>query len=67
MCYNFIKNNNLNSDKMVLQILEAFIIAGLLVYIIFLHLQLSKKNIFIETTVKKLAGLEKTRTGLLSN
>ncbi|HAM11461.1 MAG: hypothetical protein A2X05_13035 [Bacteroidetes bacterium GWE2_41_25] len=47
---------------MVLQILEAFIIAGLLVYIIFLHLQLSKKNIFIETTVKKLAGLEKTRS-----
>jgi hypothetical protein len=47
---------------MVLQILEAVIITGLLFYIIFLHLQLSKKNIFIETTVKKLSGVEKTRS-----
>ena len=45
---------------MALQILEAAIITGLLVYIIFLNIQLSKKNIFIETTVKKLSGIEKT-------
>ena len=45
---------------MALQILVAVIITGLLVYIIILHIQLSKKNIFIETTVKKLSGIEKT-------
>lgn len=47
---------------MALHILEVVIIVFLLVYIIFLHLQLSKKNIFIETTVKKLSGIEKTRS-----
>lgn len=47
---------------MTLLILEAVIITGLLVYIIFLHKQLSKKNIFIETTVKKISGIEKTRS-----
>jgi hypothetical protein len=47
---------------MALQILEVIIITGLLVYIIFLQIQLSKKNIFIETTVKKLSGIEKTRS-----
>jgi hypothetical protein len=47
---------------MALQILEAGIIASLLVYIIILQIQLSKKNIFIETTVKKLSGIEKTRS-----
>ena len=47
---------------MALQILEAVIITGLLVYIIYLNIQLSKKNIFIETTVKKLSGIEKTRS-----
>jgi hypothetical protein len=47
---------------MTLQILEAVIITGLLVYIIVLNIQLSKKNIFIETTVKKLSGIEKTRS-----
>jgi hypothetical protein len=46
---------------MALHILEAIIITGLLVYIVFLHIQLSEKNIFIETTVKKLSGIEKTR------
>lgn len=47
---------------MALHILEAVIIAGLLVYIIYLHVQLSKKNVFIETTVKKLSGIEKTKS-----
>lgn len=47
---------------MALHILEAVIIIGLLIYIISLHLQLSKKNIFIETTAKKLSGIEKTRS-----
>ena len=47
---------------MALQILEAVVITGLLVYIIILNIQLSKKNIFIETTVKKLSGIEKTRS-----
>jgi len=47
---------------MTLHILEALIIAGLLIYIIYLQLQLSKKNIFIETTVKRLSGIEKTRS-----
>lgn len=35
------------------------IIAILIVYIIFLHSQLVKKNILIESTVKKLSGIEK--------
>jgi hypothetical protein len=47
---------------MALHILEAVIIACLLIYIILLHIQLSRKNIFIETTVKKLSGIEKTRS-----
>jgi tRNA splicing endonuclease len=47
---------------MALHILEAAIIAGLLAYIIYLHVQLSKKNVFIETTIKKLSGIEKTRS-----
>jgi hypothetical protein len=32
------------------------------VYIIFLHIQLTKKNLFIESTVKRLYGAEKTWT-----
>ena len=47
---------------MALQVLEAVIIAGLLAYVIYLQMELSKKNIFIETTVKKLSGIEKTRS-----
>jgi hypothetical protein len=47
---------------MILQIMEVVIIASLLVYIIYLHLQLSKKNVFIETTVKNLSGIEKSRS-----
>ena len=38
------------------------IIIALLVYIIYLKIQLSKKNIFIETTVKRLSGIEKNRS-----
>jgi len=47
---------------MTLQILEVAVIVSLLAYIIYLHLQLSKKNVFIETTVKKLSGIEKSRS-----
>ncbi len=47
---------------MTLQIIESAIIVLLLGYVIWLHIQLSKKNIFIETTVKKLSGIEKTRS-----
>ena len=45
-----------------MQILEAVLIVGLLAYIIYLQIQLSKKNVFIETTVKRLSGIEKTRS-----
>jgi hypothetical protein len=31
-------------------------------YIIILHIQLAKKNIFIESTVKRLSGIEKSRS-----
>src|SRR5660398_143550 len=42
-----------------MQILYLIIIAGLIIYIIFLHFQMVRKNIFIESTVKKLTGIEK--------
>jgi hypothetical protein len=47
---------------MALHILELVVIICLLAYIIYLNLLLSKKNIFIETTVKRLSGIEKTRS-----
>jgi hypothetical protein len=47
---------------MALQLLEVSLIVCLLVYIIYLHIQLSKKNVFIETTLKKLSGIERTRS-----
>ncbi|MBI5010916.1 MAG: hypothetical protein HZB98_14975, partial [Bacteroidia bacterium] len=47
---------------MTIQIIELLIIIGLLVYVIYLQLQLSRKNIFIETTVNRLSGIEKTRS-----
>jgi hypothetical protein len=47
---------------MAIQIAILFIIHVLLGYIIFLQLQLSKKNIFIETTVRRLSGIEKNRS-----
>lgn len=38
------------------------IIIGLSAYIVYLHIQLSNRNIFIETTVKRLSGIEKNRS-----
>lgn len=45
-----------------LSILEGLVIIILIGYIIYLQIELSRKNIFIETTVKKLSGIEKTRS-----
>jgi hypothetical protein len=45
---------------MTTEILIVVTIAVLLGYIIFLHIQLAKKNIFIESTVKRLSGIEKS-------
>ena len=47
---------------MSLQIAEVILIIALLGYIIFLHFRLTRKNIFIETTVKRLSGIEKSRS-----
>src|SRR5664279_1858055 len=47
---------------MTLIILLTFIIIALSGYVIYLHVQLSKKNVFIETTVSRLSGIEKTRS-----
>lgn len=38
------------------------LLVGLLGYIIFLHIQLTKKNVFIESTVRRLSGIEKSRS-----
>lgn len=38
------------------------IILALSAYVIYLNIQLSKKNIFIETTVQRLSGIEKNRS-----
>lgn len=38
------------------------IILALSGYIIYLHIQLSKRNVFIETTVRRLSGIEKSRS-----
>lgn len=45
---------------MVTEILVVLFIAALLGYIVFLHIQLTKKNIFIESTIKRLSGTEKS-------
>ena len=45
---------------MTMDILLIILIAILLGYIIYLHIQLVKKNLFIESTVKRLSGLEKS-------
>jgi hypothetical protein len=45
---------------MVTEILVVLFIAALLGYIVFLHIQLAKKNIFIESTIKRLSGTEKS-------
>jgi hypothetical protein len=46
---------------MEIQIVEVILIVALLGYIIFLHTRLAKKNIFIESTVRRLSGIEKRR------
>lgn len=48
--------------KMAIQIVIVVFIVVLLGYIIFLHIQLTKKNIFIESTVTRLSGIEKSRS-----
>ena len=45
---------------MAIQILLILIIAALLGYIVFLHIQLTKKNVFIQTTFSRLSGNEKS-------
>ncbi|MCX6326185.1 MAG: hypothetical protein NT144_05985 [Bacteroidia bacterium] len=47
---------------MTIQIVVLILIVALLGYIVLLHIQLAKKNIFIETTVKRLSGIEKSRS-----
>ena len=47
---------------MAILIVLIIAIIALLVYVIFLHTQLSKKNVFIKTTVKRLSGIEKNRS-----
>jgi hypothetical protein len=47
---------------MAIPMVLLIVILVLLGYIIFLHLQLTKKNIFIETTVKRLAGIGKNHS-----
>ena len=47
---------------MLKELLFITIITLLLAYIIFLNIQLAKKNIFIESTVKRLSGIEKKWT-----
>jgi hypothetical protein len=44
---------------MTIQIFLIFLVIILLAYIVFLHIQLTKKNIFIESTVKRLSDSEK--------
>ena len=51
----------LNCRKMAIQYVSIAIIIVLLGYIVILHIQLTKRNIFIQTTVKRLAGIEKSR------
>jgi hypothetical protein len=42
-----------------MQVFYLLIIAALIIYIIFLNFQIVRKNVFIETTVKSLTGIEK--------
>jgi hypothetical protein len=44
---------------MATEILIVIFIAMMLTYIVYLHIQLAKKNIFIESTIKRLTGIEK--------
>jgi hypothetical protein len=52
-----VKNGEMGTD-IVLIILIALLVG----YIIYLHIQLVKKNLFIESTVKRLSGIEKAWT-----
>jgi hypothetical protein len=45
---------------MTTDIILIILIAALLGYIIYLHIQLARKNLFIESTVKRLSGIEKS-------
>lgn len=45
-----------------MQIFLLIMIVVLAAYIIYLHIQLAKKNLFIESTVKRLSGIEKNWT-----
>jgi hypothetical protein len=47
---------------MAIQIFVLIIVVILLGYIVFLHIQLAKKNIFIESTVRRLSGIERSRS-----
>lgn len=47
---------------MSLQIAGVIFIIALLGYILFLQIKLARKNIFIESTVKRLSGIEKSRS-----
>jgi hypothetical protein len=46
---------------MTTQIALLLLIAALITYIIILQIRLTRKNIFIESTVKRLSGIEKSR------
>lgn len=43
----------------MMQLFYLLIIAGLIVYIIFLHLKIVRKNVFLDSTVKRITGIEK--------
>ncbi|MCU0462648.1 MAG: hypothetical protein MUF36_11665 [Bacteroidales bacterium] len=45
---------------MEFEILFGVIVLALIGYIIYLHIQLAKKNMFIESTVKRFSGIEKS-------
>lgn len=51
---------NLSSNMITTEVLILILIVLLLGYIVFLHIQLAKKNILIESTVKRLSGIEKS-------
>jgi hypothetical protein len=40
-------------------IVVVLVIASLLAYVVYLHIQLTRKNIFIESTIRQLSGIEK--------
>jgi hypothetical protein len=47
---------------MATQVVLFLLIVALMVYSVYLHIELTRKNIFIESTVKKLSGIEKSRS-----